>query len=155
MVLGSCHSLMNVAGDLVGDPLEQASFSATAWLLTATGGTPAFSGTIGGSSMNVQHVVKHHFNSELKRMSVIARVVHKGQESYYVFAKGAPEVMQRLMKDCPPDFEARHRQFAAQGSRMIALACKQLPLDTSAAAMKKLARDEVRPAFVAVTELDA
>jgi manganese-transporting P-type ATPase len=143
MVLASCHSLMSVAGDLVGDPLEKASFSATEWLLKTFQGSTTFTGTLNRTAITIQHIQKHHFSSELKRMSVLAKVTHNREDAHYVLAKGAPEVMQRLMKDCPPNFEQRHRQYAAQGSRMIALAAKKLDKGMTLTEMKNMSREQV------------
>lgn len=66
-MMATCQTLMAVDGDLVGDPLEKASFLATGWSLD--GGAivaPA-------KKTRATHVAKFHFSSELKRMSIIVR----------------------------------------------------------------------------------
>jgi manganese-transporting P-type ATPase len=150
MVLAACHSLVNINGDLVGDPLEKAAFIATNWLLTGAEGAPKVTGAFGRSKVTIEPLHKHRFSSELKRMSVLVRVSRGGIDTVWVFAKGAPEVMQRLMPNCPAGYEAGHRRFAAQGFRMIALAARLLAKGVTAAQARAMPRDEVRAASSAL-----
>lgn len=157
MVLAACHALMNDNGDLVGDPLEKAAFDATGWLMLGGDNASRFEGSLGSvPNVRIQHVHKHHFSSELKRMSVVAKVKRQGQESFWVLAKGAPEVMQQLMPDCPAHFEREHRRFASHGARMIALAAKKLDGEQATAeGARAMSRAEVwcspAPTTVALT----
>ena len=89
-------------------------------------------------------VQKFHFSSELKRMAVVVRVsAARGAEVDYVLAKGAPEVLARLLGKCPQGYECAHRQQAARGGRVIALAAKQIPSATLGD-LKNMSRAEVR-----------
>ena len=142
-MLAGAQSLMNVDAELVGDPLEKAAFLATEWLLKGTKDAQQFEGRLAGTPAYVTHVYKHHFSSDLKRMSVVAKVTHSRYSGTYMLTKGAPEVLKPLLADCPKDFDAAYRRHAAQGSRVIALAAKRLGGGISEAELKRMPRSEV------------
>eukprot|EP00892_Ulva_mutabilis_P007065 jgi/Ulvmu1/4730/UM020_0014.1 len=142
VVMSCCHALMNVEGDLVGDPLEKAAFLASGWQLLGSGAGAECRGPFDGMQCTVRHVQKFHFNSELKRMSVVVRLEGpRGLEKSFVLAKGAPEVMQRLLATSPDGYEAAHSVHAARGGRVIALAIKTLPA-MSMSELKAMSREE-------------
>ena len=148
MVLAACHSLMNVNGDIVGDPLEKAAFLSTQWLLQGSQGAPTYVDKQGQGNTVIAPLHKFHFSSELKRMAVVVKVTTNArtpreQSQAWVFVKGAPEVLQRHLKTVPPGYQAAHQRFAAQGFRMIALAAKRLNQTVTASEAKAIAREEV------------
>lgn len=143
-MMACCHALMNVEGELVGDPLEKAAFLASGWQLLGSTGGAECRGPFGGAPCTVRHVQKFHFSSELKRMSVVVRLEGpRGLERMFVLAKGAPEVLQRLFAASPAGYERAHRTYASQGGRVIALAIKELPA-MSMSELKAIRREEVR-----------
>ena len=153
--MACCHALMNVDGDLVGDPLEKAAFLASGWQLLGSSAGAECRGPFAGTQCTVRHAQKFHFSSDLKRMSVVARLEGpRGLERTFVLAKGAPEVMQRLLATAPAGYEAAHRLHASQGGRVIALAIKSLPT-MPMSELKSLTRAEARPHLSLVPHMHA
>jgi magnesium-transporting ATPase (P-type) len=143
-VMACCNTLMNIEGELVGDPLEKAAFLASGWQLSASSAGAVVRGPLGGTQVSVRHLQTFHFSSELKRMASVVRVTtSRGAESDYVLAKGAPEALQRYFASVPEGYERAHKAQAARGSRVIALAAKQLHGKT-VGELKALSRAEVR-----------
>lgn len=143
-MMACCHTLMNVEGELVGDPLEKAAFLASGWQLLGSTGGAECRGPFGGMACTVRHIQKFHFSSDLKRMSVVVRLEGpRGLERMFLLAKGAPEVLQRLLAASPAGYERAHRTHASQGGRVIALAIKELP-SMSTSELKAIRREEVR-----------
>ena len=138
--MACCHALMNVDGDLVGDPLEKAAFLASGWQLLGSSAGAECRGPFAGTQCTVRHAQKFHFSSDLERT--------------FVLAKGAPEVMQRLLATAPAGYEAAHRLHASQGGRVIALAIKSLPT-MPMSELKSLTRAEARPHLSLVPHMHA
>lgn len=67
----------------------------------------------------------NHFNSELKRSSVIV----KNNDQYNFLVKGAPEIMKELcLQDTLPEFfDQKIEVFNQQGYRVLVMAGKSLP----------------------------
>jgi manganese-transporting P-type ATPase len=144
LVLAGAQSLMNVDGELVGDPLEKAAFVATGWLLKGTKNASVYEGRLAGTDATIKHVYKHHFSSDLKRMSVIAKVTPRGSAAaHYVLTKGAPEMLKPLLKDCPKGFHAAYSAHAAQGGRVIALAVRKLDPNFTTSELINMKREQV------------
>ena len=59
-------------------------------------------------------------------MSVIAQVNAGGDRSFKVLSKGAPEVLCKFMKDKPADYEQLYLKHVKEGSRVLALAYKNI-----------------------------
>lgn len=151
-VMACCHALMNVDGELVGDPLEKAAFLASGWQLLGSKSGAECRGSFNGAPCTVRHIQKFHFSSELKRMSVVVRLDGpRGFERSFVLAKGAPEVIQRLLATCPAGYEKAYKLHSSQGGRVIALASKAL--DTgSISDLKAMTRKEVwRTRYMEIT----
>lgn len=145
LVMACCNTLMNIDGELIGDPLEKAAFLATGWQLSSGSGgsTGAFRGSFAGTPVSVKQIQKFHFSSELKRMAVVVRVAtSRGSELDYVLAKGAPEILARHFGKYPAGYENAHRQQAARGGRVIAIAAKQIQSATLGD-LKNMSREEV------------
>lgn len=60
-------------------------------------------------------------------MSVIAHVNDNTGSSYRVLSKGAPEVLCKFMKEKPSDYNELYLKHVKEGSRVLALAYKQVP----------------------------
>jgi cation-transporting ATPase 13A1 len=72
----------------------------------------------------------------------------RSSEKYVVFTKGAPEVIATKLKQVPEFYRGTYLYHMGRGKRLLALACKILPIGTSSAgasasAMKAPWRDEV------------
>uniref|UniRef100_A0A6N2LIY5 P-type ATPase A domain-containing protein n=1 Tax=Salix viminalis TaxID=40686 RepID=A0A6N2LIY5_SALVM len=133
-ILASCHALVFVDNKLVGDPLEKAALKGIDWSYKSDEKAMPKKG--GGNA--VQIVQRHHFASHLKRMAVIVRI----QEEFLVFVKGAPETIQDRLLALPPSYVDTYKKYTRQGSRVLALAFKNLP-DMTVSEARSLDRDVV------------
>lgn len=124
MVLASCHSLAHLDEKLVGDPLEKKVLEAVNWNYSK-------SGTVSPKRTKAPPLKIHqrfHFNSTLKRMSVVAsyRLDMSNQNIYIATAKGAPEFMKSLMKAVPDDYNDIYLEMSRLGARVLALGYKTM-----------------------------
>ncbi|XP_071154994.1 endoplasmic reticulum transmembrane helix translocase-like [Mytilus edulis] len=123
-VMATCHSLLVLDDELVGDPLEKATLKSVEWNLTK------------GETVVPQRKKTHglkiyqrfHFASALKRMSVIAGHTPAGssETEYLGVVKGAPETLQSMFKNCPADYEEVYLEMSRRGARVLALGYKKL-----------------------------
>ena len=128
LVLGGCHSLVSLKGDVVGDPIEVAGLEAVNWRLAGSG---AESRGSGNAKTSVSHVRLFHFSSKLKRMSTISRVKTGREKSVsMVLAKGAPEVIGPLLSSVPSWYWDVYSSWARKGARILALATRTLDEST-------------------------
>lgn len=123
-VLASCHSLAHLDEKLVGDPLEKKVLESINW-------TYSKSGTVSpkrGKSPPIRIHQRFHFNSTLKRMSVIAsyRGDMSNENVYICTAKGAPEFMRPLLREVPDNYDDVYLQMSRLGARVLALGYKTL-----------------------------
>ncbi|KAF4681259.1 Cation-transporting atpase [Perkinsus olseni] len=132
LVLSCCHSLTAVdplATVLVGDPLEQAMFTAARTATNAAAiylpgsGPPTFQ--IFGTQKYSQ-VARFPFNSELQRMSVAMKHENGPASELLILSKGSPEVMETLLEEVPQDYEETYQDLAGEGLRVIAAAYKRV-----------------------------
>lgn len=125
-VLTGCSSLTTLNGQVIGDPLEQASLKALGWALQEDG---TLRGPSAAGVETLTIVARHHFNSDLKRMTVVLRASHAEQPGHLlVVTKGAPESLGPIVSASgrPADLERVYREHAAAGARVIALAFKYI-----------------------------
>eukprot|EP00049_Salpingoeca_infusionum_P004355 m.78223 g.78223 ORF g.78223 m.78223 type:complete len:1153 (+) comp12527_c0_seq2:27-3485(+) len=120
--LAACHSLVQVNGQLVGDPLEVSILKRLGWSVSETGVVTSSDGKRG-----IKKVSVNPFNSTLKRMSVIADVQINGKRSRFVFCKGAPEIIAEQLAEKPESFDRAHTVLSSRGKRILALAMKEIP----------------------------
>jgi cation-transporting ATPase 13A1 len=199
IINGTCHDLiernMNGGGkaEILGDPLEIASFSTSGFQFVPASMVPSSAG--GGqqqrrgnntasfasnhlihSDLNVMATILHKypFNSELKRMSTIVQLkstvastsnaipsansaANKNRSSsssssssssassssdgshYYVFTKGAPEILSSFLSKIPSSYTEYYQHYMQSGKRVLALAYKKLP-NPSSSQFKVLSR---------------
>ncbi|KAF4731703.1 Cation-transporting atpase, partial [Perkinsus olseni] len=132
LVLSCCHSLTAVdplATVLVGDPLEQAMFTAARTATNAAAiylpgsGPPTFQ--IFGTQKYSQ-IARFPFNSELQRMSVAMKHENGPASELLILSKGSPEVMETLLEEVPQDYEETYQDLAGEGLRVIAAAYKRV-----------------------------
>ncbi|KAH7163388.1 hypothetical protein B0J13DRAFT_634636 [Dactylonectria estremocensis] len=136
LVLATAHALVKLdEGEIVGDPMEKATLSSLGWtlgkndLLTSTN-------KAGSTHGNVQIKRRFQFSSLLKRQSSVAMVHgtdsktgHKIKGTF-VGVKGAPETIMKMLSVIPDDYEETYKYFTRKGSRVLALAYKQLTVDS-------------------------
>lgn len=129
--LATCHSLVNLDEELIGDPMEKVTLQAIDWTLNkndvcvakkpkASGGRPA--------SIGWKIYQRFHFSSALKRMSVISGHTKLGatETTYIATCKGAPEVLKNMINDVPDNFDEIYLHYAREGSRVLCLGYKEL-----------------------------
>ncbi|KAK5996900.1 Endoplasmic reticulum transmembrane helix translocase [Cladobotryum mycophilum] len=142
LVLATAHALVKLdEGDIVGDPMEKATLSSLGWTL---GRNDILSSTqkAGFTHGSVQIKRRFQFSSALKRQSSVAMVngIHAktGKKIRGTFAgvKGAPETIMKMLVDVPADYEETYKYFTRKGSRVLALAYKQLTVDSELGASK-------------------
>lgn len=138
LVLATAHALVKLdEGDIVGDPMEKATLTALGWTLgkndTLTA-KPAVSAA-GGISGTVQIKRRFQFSSALKRQSAVATInatdpkTLRRMRGTFVGVKGAPETIMKMLVQVPEDYEETYKYFTRRGSRVLALAYKQLTID--------------------------
>lgn len=150
MVLGACHSLVEVNNQLAGDTLELSALEGVEWAFNSTANI-ARSKKPGGPSLII--VKRHDFSAALQRMSVLVKL-EDGQELALV--KGSPESIWPLLQTKASGgglgvgmgiwpllqssshggsipavdkawYDATYQSMASDGTRVIALAWKQVP----------------------------
>lgn len=139
LVLATAHALVKLDdGDIVGDPMEKATLNALGWglgkndILASKPTAAAVGGTVG----TVQIRRRFQFSSALKRQSSVATVngtdpaTGRKVKGTFVGVKGAPETIMKMLVTVPEDYEETFKYFTRRGSRVLALAYKQLTTDT-------------------------
>ena len=94
-VMATCHSLVQLDDDLVGDPLEKATLEAVEY--TVQKNDVVFPKK--GRQSGIKIVQRFHFSSQLKRMSVLASCnLSATNETQFIAAvKGAPETLKSMV----------------------------------------------------------
>ena len=143
IVLAGCHSLVQVNGATMGDPLEEEALKSTG----ATFDAGVNVATIPqGTSARILH--RHHFASKLQRMSVLASVaVSSGSSTpsgLYVLVKGSPEALFDLLSKSSVDavgnwYHQTYQKLAKDGKRVLALAHKHVKGPSGVAAVSEAA----------------
>lgn len=145
LVLATAHALVKLdEGEIVGDPMEKATLNALGWVLgkndtlTSKPGNAASSGILG----TVQIKRRFQFSSALKRQSSVATItateVKTGRKlrGSFVGVKGAPETIMKMLVTVPEHYEETYKYFTRRGSRVLALAYKQLTTEGELGANK-------------------
>lgn len=139
-VLACCHSLALLDDGLVGDPLEKATLAAVDWTLTKMDSVipkrPQFK--------PLKIIQRYHFSSALKRMSVLAGhlIPYSNEVKHIGAVKGAPEVIQKMLREVPADYEKVYLEYARRGARVLALGIKDLGT-LGAQRVREMKREEV------------
>lgn len=102
-VSATCHSLAQLDDGLVGDPLEKATLNAIDWNLTKQQSVIPKKAKF--KAMKIYQ--RFYFSSALKRMSVLAGylVQFTNEVHYIVTVKGAPEVVMKMLKSVPENYQ--------------------------------------------------
>ena len=129
--LATCHTLVNMDDELIGDPLEKVTLQAIDWTLTRGDVVVARTKTA-ASSKGWKIYQRYHFSSALRRMSVVAGHTKSGAGAsaaditYIATCKGAPEVLKAMLRSPPADYDDIYLHYAREGSRVLCLAHKEL-----------------------------
>ncbi|TEA16699.1 Manganese-transporting ATPase 1 [Colletotrichum sidae] len=158
LVLATAHALVKLdEGEVVGDPMEKATITSLGWTvgrndtLVSKPSTAAATGISG----TVQVKRRFQFSSALKRQSSVATVNAADKagnriRGTFVAVKGAPETIQKRLTTVPADYEETFKYFTRRGSRVLALAYKQLSVDNELGASKinDLKRENVESGLI-------
>lgn len=148
LVLATAHALVKLEeGDVVGEPMEKATLDSLKWTLGDN--DTLTSKKSSGASVQIKR--RFQFSSALKRQSSVANVTvrnpktGKPNKSTFVGVKGAPETIQKMLVETPPNYEETFKYFSRNGSRVLALAYKHLSTETEIGQNKinNLKREEV------------
>ncbi|KAH8333535.1 hypothetical protein KR059_000637 [Drosophila kikkawai] len=139
-VLACCHSLALLDDGLVGDPLEKATLAAVDWNLTKMDSVIPKRPQL----KPLKIVQRYHFSSALKRMSVLAGYLmpYSNEVKHIGAVKGAPEVIQKMLREVPADYERVYLEYARRGARVLALGIKEFGT-LSNQKVRELKREEV------------
>ncbi|KAJ2761070.1 hypothetical protein IWQ56_005338, partial [Coemansia nantahalensis] len=174
--LATCHTVKQVDGELVGDPLDIKMLQSTGWVLEesdehdalpAAGAPPGArvhmpvpavvrpphserftlsSPTPGANVYELGIIRTFDFSPALRRQSVVTKRL--GARYNEVYVKGAPEAVRELCSPdtIPRDFEATLLAHTNHGYRVIALAGRALKM--SWPKLQRLKRDAVEQDLV-------
>lgn len=155
-ILGSAHALVRLDdGELVGDPMEQATLKASGWKLSDSkknaverdtkfltkNGIIEANQVAKISTDKIKILRRFQFSSALKRSSTISHVSSTGQT--LISVKGAPETIRNMLVNVPAEYEETYKYFTRAGSRVLALAYKYLPEDIALNKLNHLEREAV------------
>ena len=148
--LASCHSITLIDNELIGDPLDVKMFESTGWGFEEPGPSKdenkfdqMMHAVVRSGEVEVGIIRQLHFDSKLKRMSVITR--DKSDDFFTAFTKGAPEELKELCRPetVPDNFHETLRHYTQQGFRVIGLAYKPMPAENRWHKVQKMKRDVI------------
>ncbi|KAF7303745.1 Cation-transporting ATPase [Mycena indigotica] len=136
LCLAAAHALVRLDdGTVVGDPMEKTTLAALEWnLAKGDSVTPASNNAPHRTQLSIRR--RFQFSSALKRMSTISTM--PGGKTISA-VKGAPETIKGMLGDVPAHYDATYKYFTRKGSRVLALAIK----DMESLSINKMSRDQV------------
>lgn len=108
---------------MIGDPLEKSAFEAINWEIDT--GSNSYQAQGGRVRITTQR--KFLFDSTLKRMTTISTVKEGKKARMKILCKGAPEVICKLLKEVPENYDEYYNYYVKHGFRVIAMAHRTLP----------------------------
>ncbi|GBG26936.1 Manganese-transporting ATPase 13A1 [Hondaea fermentalgiana] len=148
-VIAGCHQLVRMADKVDGDPMEKAAVRAINWGMTRDSRMiNRASSKAKGERVQIRILHHHPFSSTLKRMSAVIAVEtldalkRVKSSKIMVVCKGAPEKMVEFLEEEPAQYKESYQAFMLAGGRVLALACKTLPVTVSETSASLLSRDE-------------
>ncbi|KAF2430199.1 hypothetical protein EJ08DRAFT_734244 [Tothia fuscella] len=139
LVLATAHALVKLEdGDIVGEPMEQATLASLGWtlgrndILTANKASSSSGAGFATHTDMVQIRRRFQFASSLKRQSSVATIIttnkktQKRAKATFVGVKGAPETIRHMLIETPPHYEETFKYFTRNGARVLALAYRYL-----------------------------
>jgi len=139
LCLAAAHALVKLDdGTVVGDPMEKTTLDALQWnlgkgtflfchyiIVTPYRDTGDIVTPASNSSYKVTLTIRRRFqfSSALKRMSTISSLPGG---RLLAAVKGAPETIKTMLDVVPKDYDDTYKWFTRQGSRVLALATKEM-----------------------------
>ncbi|CAD8162221.1 unnamed protein product [Paramecium octaurelia] len=117
-IMGCCHHLIRVNGNIIGDPLEIEMLKFVGWQCNFDQQPTIINGN------NKQFVIHKifDFNTQTSTMSVIVSVDQK----YFLYTKGSPESINQIAQSKRDDLINEFNINASKGYRILGLAYKEL-----------------------------
>jgi manganese-transporting P-type ATPase len=154
LVLATAHALVKLdEGEIVGDPMEKATLLSLGWTLGKNDVLSSKASVTGakGATGTVQIKRRFQFSSALKRQSSVATIsgtdpkTGQKMKGTFVGVKGAPETIMKMLVKVPANYEETFKYFTRKGSRVLALAYKQLSTENElgSARINELKREKV------------
>ncbi|TFK65968.1 hypothetical protein BDN72DRAFT_800527 [Pluteus cervinus] len=138
LCLASAHALVQLDdGTVVGDPMEKTTVDALGWKVKGDVMSPADPQVQPRVQIRIRR--RFQFSSALKRMSTVS-VLSTGKT--WVAVKGAPETLKNMLAHTPSHYEETYKFYTRKGSRVLALACKEME-SMSPDKINKLSRGQV------------
>nr|CCA14384.1 GL18589 putative [Albugo laibachii Nc14] len=142
LILAGCQSLVELHGEVTGDPIEKIALESVGWSLNAKHELlvqPEYHSRLHDSVKFMSIVHRYSFSSELKRMSTVAVVEYTNRDGkqssrpksteLFLLCKGAPEALESLYASKPASYECVYRHYASRGCRVLALGYRMLNTD--------------------------
>ncbi|GFS03079.1 cation-transporting ATPase, partial [Elysia marginata] len=144
-ILATCHSLVQLDDEMVGDPLEKATLKAVEWNLTK--GETVVPQKRKTHGLKIYH--RFHFQSSLKRMSVINGHTSPGSTEiqYSAAVKGAPETLKSMFSSLPENYDEVYLKMARRGARVLALGYKKIG-NLTHQQVRDMSRDDIEKDLV-------
>ncbi|KAF4610180.1 hypothetical protein D9613_010592 [Agrocybe pediades] len=143
LCLAAAHALVKLDdGTVVGDPMEKTTLDALEWNLTKGKSKFLLINSSYKVTLNIRR--RFQFSSALKRMSTIS-TLPGGR--LLAAVKGAPETIKTMLDVVPADYDDTYKWFTRQGSRVLALATKEMEA-LSSDKINKLHRNEVESKLI-------
>ncbi|PPQ67683.1 hypothetical protein CVT26_007410, partial [Gymnopilus dilepis] len=138
LCLAAAHALVRLDdGTVVGDPMEKTTLEALEWNLGKGDVVTPSQHSAYKVTLTIRR--RFQFSSALKRMSTISSLPGGG---LVAAVKGAPETIRTMLSVIPKDYDDIYKGYTRQGSRVLALAMKEMePLNTEK--INKLHRADV------------
>ena len=118
-ILLGCNNLNNAEGKIFGEPIDISIMKEMKGKITNN------EISCNNRKIKIIPIKKYIFESELKRITVLAKVYNDYEKDDYsirVMCKGAPEVIKNILKEVPENYDECYLKWAKKGYHIIALA---------------------------------
>lgn len=150
-----CHSLNDIEGQVIGDPLDEQmfKFSGATLNLVPNSAQPDLPFTCVQLPSSISKILQYKknanikilktidFTSERKRISVL--VENENTDEYSLLSKGAPEMLSTLCKpeSLPSNYQDMLSEYTRNGLRIISLAYKNVSKEEIEGSEEELEKD--------------
>ena len=120
-ILLGCHNLSHIDDKAFGEPIDIAIFK------KMKGKFNLNEISCPNKKIKIEQIKKYMFDSELKRMTVLAKIYNENEKPYIkVMCRGAPEIIKKLLKIVPKNYDECYIKWTKKGYHLIALAYKDV-----------------------------
>lgn len=116
-----CHGVMELDGEVSGDPLDIKLFKFAMARINSNKEVSVFPSE-DKPPVKAQILRVFEFNNKLRRMSTLVEC----NASRFIFTKGSPESLKPLLGTVPVNYDEEVKEYALDGYRVIALAYRKL-----------------------------